>query len=249
MQRNIGAASVLFVLLSSTLAWSQDLVLDESLAAAPAGPSAEDRSAPTAGRSPQERLHLLAHPHAASRGRGILGPRHPPERSRAEGNDKNESSTCTTGPTTTRTRSTTVIATDPISTMSADQHDRRRQDQLDGDAAEDRERRNRAGHAVLSGIPATPTSSGGVGARRRRPLRLPGLPGRRADHDDVAPRFLESTGHAVRIAGSTRAPLYPDFGAPIGAVFSDLKVWRTSATVPAPPPGGGVPHSGSAATG
>lgn len=32
-------------------------------------------------------------------------------------------------------------------------------------------------------------------------------------------------GHAVRIAASTRAPLYPDFGAPVGAVFSAVKVW------------------------
>jgi hypothetical protein len=53
-------------------------------------------------------------------------------------------------------------------------------------------------------------------------------------------------GHAVRIAASTRAPLYPDFGAPVDAVFSDLKVWRTSGGTapPPPPPGGGVPRVG-----
>jgi hypothetical protein len=43
-------------------------------------------------------------------------------------------------------------------------------------------------------------------------------------------------GHAVRIAASTRAPLYPDFGAPVDAVFSDVKVWDLSGTPPPPPP-------------
>jgi hypothetical protein len=53
-------------------------------------------------------------------------------------------------------------------------------------------------------------------------------------------------GHAVRIAGSPRAPLYPDFGAPVDAVFSDLKVWRTTGGAPPPPPPGpgGVPRVG-----
>jgi hypothetical protein len=35
-------------------------------------------------------------------------------------------------------------------------------------------------------------------------------------------------GLSVRIAASTRAPLYPDFGAPLDAVFSDVKVWSFS---------------------
>jgi MYXO-CTERM domain-containing protein len=36
-------------------------------------------------------------------------------------------------------------------------------------------------------------------------------------------------GHSVRIAASTRAPLYPDFGAPVDAVYSDVKVWSMAA--------------------
>ncbi len=48
-------------------------------------------------------------------------------------------------------------------------------------------------------------------------------------------------GHAVRIAASTRAPLYGDFGAPLDAVFSDVKVWRLSGSVAPPPTGGGGP--------
>lgn len=35
-------------------------------------------------------------------------------------------------------------------------------------------------------------------------------------------------GHAVRIAASTRSPLYADFGAPLDAVYSDVKVWSMS---------------------
>lgn len=32
-------------------------------------------------------------------------------------------------------------------------------------------------------------------------------------------------GHSIRIAASTRAPLYADFGAPLDAVYSDVKIW------------------------
>lgn len=48
------------------------------------------------------------------------------------------------------------------------------------------------------------------------------------------------TGHALRIAASTRAPLYSDFGAPIDAVYSDVQVWDA-------PLGGGIyiPSDGS----
>jgi hypothetical protein len=35
-------------------------------------------------------------------------------------------------------------------------------------------------------------------------------------------------GLTVRVAASTRAPLYPDFGAPVDAVFSDVRVWSFS---------------------
>jgi hypothetical protein len=41
-------------------------------------------------------------------------------------------------------------------------------------------------------------------------------------------------GHSIRIAASTRAPLYADFGASVDAVYSDVKVWNGGA---APPPG------------
>jgi len=41
----------------------------------------------------------------------------------------------------------------------------------------------------------------------------------------TVPGTWSPTGHAIRIAASTRAPLYPDFGAPVDAVFSDVKVW------------------------
>ena len=43
-------------------------------------------------------------------------------------------------------------------------------------------------------------------------------------------------GLSVRIAASTRAPLYPDFGAPVDAVYSDVKVWSSAGSAPPPPP-------------
>lgn len=42
-------------------------------------------------------------------------------------------------------------------------------------------------------------------------------------------------GHAIRIAASTRAPLYPDFGACVDAVYSDVKVWSGGAAPPQGP--------------
>jgi hypothetical protein len=50
----------------------------------------------------------------------------------------------------------------------------------------------------------------------------------------VVPGVWNPTGHSVRIAASTRAPLYSDFGAPVDAVYSDVKVWVV-----------GGPHVGS----
>src|SRR5262245_11073397 len=48
-------------------------------------------------------------------------------------------------------------------------------------------------------------------------------------------------GLSVRIAASTRAPLYADFGACVDAVYSDVKVWSGGAAPPpGPPPPGPV---------
>jgi hypothetical protein len=43
-------------------------------------------------------------------------------------------------------------------------------------------------------------------------------------------------GHAIRIGASPRAPGYPDFGACVDAVYSDLKVWSGGNGAPPPPP-------------
>ncbi len=42
-------------------------------------------------------------------------------------------------------------------------------------------------------------------------------------------------GHSVRIAASPRAPLFADFGAPVDAVYSNVKMWDLSADIPAAP--------------
>jgi len=91
MQRNIGAASVLFVLLSSTLAWSQDLVLDESLRGGSGGTVGGGSFGPdgwqVTGKNDSIYWHIPTLPQGAVEYsvRGIL-----PNDSRAEGNDKNE---------------------------------------------------------------------------------------------------------------------------------------------------------------
>jgi len=46
-------------------------------------------------------------------------------------------------------------------------------------------------------------------------------------------------GHSIRIAASTRAPLYADFGASVDAVYSDVKVWSMSGNTRDNPNGNG----------
>jgi hypothetical protein len=55
----------------------------------------------------------------------------------------------------------------------------------------------------------------------------------------AVPGTWNPAGHAIRIAASTRAPLYPDFGACVDAVYSDLQVWTGGAAPPPPPPQAG----------
>ena len=241
--------ATLFAVLLSTAAWSQELILDDSLRGGTQGARGGGSLGPDGWRVTGKNDFIYWHIPTVSQGaaefsvRGII-----PNDGRAEGYDKNElfhmydwtyNNADTTydgyrnGPYKHFIRKTNLV--DPGKTNSMEMVLKINSDEIEPDTS------------ILSWDPSR--------TYRFREEWGPDGAGRcvfKVFRDGVQIMNMSVLGnwtpggHAVRIGGSTRAPLYPDFGAPIDAVFSDLKVWRTSGSTPPPPPppGGGVPRVG-----
>jgi len=240
--------AILFAALASSAGWSQELILDDSLRGGTQGSSNGGSFAPDGWRVTGKNDSILWHIPTVSQGvvqfsvRGIIG-----NDSRPEGNDKNElfhmydwtyNNADTVydgyrnGPYKHYIRKTNML--DAGKTNSMEMEFKITSDDLEPDTA------------VLSWDPSHPYQF-----REEWGPDGGGHTVFRVSRDGVL--IMTATvlgtwspgGHAVRIAASTRAPLYPDFGAPVDAVFSDLKVWKTSGGVPPPPQGPvGVPKLG-----
>src|SRR6185295_10727998 len=247
MKRNTCGVTVLFALLASSAAWAQELILDDSLRGSTQGTTGGGSFSGEGWRVTNKNDSIYWHIPTLPQGavefsvRGII-----PNDSRPEGNDKNEffhmydwtyNNADTVydgyrnGPYKHFIRKTNML--DPGKTNSMEMEFKLPADDIEPDTAQ------------LSWDPShtyrfrEEWGPDGSGRTAFRVLR---------DGAVIMTANLIGSwtpgGHAVRIGGSTRAPLYPDFGAPVDAVFSDLKVWRTSGGVQPPPGGGGVPRLG-----
>jgi hypothetical protein len=241
--------AVLFAVVASATAWSQELILDDSLRGGSQGAVGGGSFGPDGWRVTNKNDSITWHIPTVSQGaveysvRGLI-----PNDGRAEGNDKNElfhmydwtyNSADTNydgyrnGPYKHFVRKTNMM--DPGKTNSMEMLLKITSDEIEPDTS------------ILSWDPShsyrfrEEWGPDGAGRCVFRVFR----DGVQIMNMSVAGNWSPA-GHAVRIAGSTRAPLYPDFGAPVDAVFSDVKVWRTTGSAPPPPPapGGGVPRVG-----
>ena len=248
MRTTTWTLAMLFALLTSTAAWSQEVILDDSLRGGTQGSTNGGSFGPDGWHVTNKNDSLLWHIPTLSQGAvefsvaGIIS-----NDSRPEGNDKNEFfhmydwtynnadniyDGYRNGPYKHYIRKTNML--DAGKTNSMEMEFKITTDDIEPDTA------------VLSWDPSHTyrfREEWGPDGGGHTVFRV---------YRDGAPIMTATVlgtwspgGHAVRIAASTRAPLYPDFGAPVGAVFSDLKVWRTSGGVTPPPaPPGGVPKLG-----